>query len=64
MDDDTGVDRDYVAELTRWEDSGATWTVVARTRRGVTVALMRCDGGEEADRFTSSDPRLLRFVDR
>jgi hypothetical protein len=27
------------------------------------VALMRCDGGEEVDRFTSSDPRLLAFVD-
>ena len=56
-------DRDYVAELTRWQESGATWQVIARTRRGVTVALMRCDGGEEVDRFTSSDPRLLKFVD-
>ena len=56
-------DRDYVAELTRWQESGATWQVIARTRRGVTVALMRCDGGEEVDRFTSSDPRLLEFVD-
>jgi hypothetical protein len=57
-------DRDYVAELTRWQESGATWQVVARTRQGVTVALMRCDGGEEVDRFTSSDPRLLEFVDQ
>ena len=57
-------DRDYVAELTRWQESGATWQVIARTRRGVTVALMRCDGGEEVDRFTSSDPRLLKFVDQ
>ena len=56
-------DRDYVAELTRWQESGATWQVVARTRHGVTVALMRCDGGEEVDRFTSSDSRLLEFVD-
>jgi hypothetical protein len=62
MDDDTRGDRDYVAELTRWEDSGATWEVVARTRRGVTVALMRCDGSEEVDRFTSGDPDLLRFL--
>jgi hypothetical protein len=58
--DDAG--RDYVAELVRWTDSGATWQVVARTHRGVTVALMRCDGGEEADRFTSNDPQLLAFV--
>lgn len=56
-------ERDYVGELTRWVDSGATWQVVARTRRGVTIALMRCDGGEEADRFTSDDPGLLAFVD-
>lgn len=62
MDDSTGCERDYVAELTRWVDSGATWQVVAHTRRGVTVALMRCDGGEEADRFTSDDPKLLAFV--
>jgi hypothetical protein len=63
MGGDIGGDRDYVAELTRWEEAGATWAVVARSRRGVTVALLRCDGGEEVDRFTSSDPRLLAFVD-
>ena len=57
-------DRDRVAELVRWEDAGATWQVVARTRHGVTIALLRCDGGEEVDRFTSDDPRLLAYVDR
>lgn len=56
------ADRDFVAELRRWQDSGATWQVVARTGHGVTIALMRCDGGEEADRFTSDDPALLDFV--
>lgn len=56
-------DRDFVAELRRWEDSGAVWEVVARTNRGLTIALVRCDGGEEADRFTSDDPLLLRFVE-
>jgi hypothetical protein len=54
--------RDRVAELRRWEDAGATWQVVARNRHGVTVALLRCDGGEEVDRFTSDDPALLAFV--
>jgi hypothetical protein len=58
-----GVDRDRVAELVRWEDAGATWQVISRTARGVTIALMRCDGGEEVDRFTSDDPRLLAYVD-
>jgi hypothetical protein len=58
------ADRDYVAELVRWQDAGAIWDVLAHTSRGVTVALMRCDGGEEVDRFTSDDPRLLEFVQR
>ncbi len=28
----------------------------------VTIGLLRCDGGEEVDRFTSDDPRLLAFI--
>ena len=56
------TERDRVEELRRWQDSGAVWTVVSRTRDRVTVALLRCDGGEEIDRFISSDPDLLRFV--
>ncbi|KQY10085.1 hypothetical protein ASD37_07040 [Mycobacterium sp. Root135] len=55
-------DRDYVAEFIRWQDAGAIWDVVARTAQGVTIALLRCDGGEEVDRFTSDDERLLEFV--
>ena len=46
----------------RWQDAGAVWEVVAQTSTGVTVALLRCDGGEEVDRFTSGDERLLEFV--
>jgi hypothetical protein len=53
---------DRAAELQRWEDSGAVWEVIARKSGGVTVALLRCDGGEEVDRFTSDDPRLLAFI--
>ncbi|MDV3126626.1 hypothetical protein M1247_17020 [Mycobacterium sp. 21AC1] len=53
---------DRVADLQRWEDSGAHWQVLARTHQGLTVALLRCDGGEEVDRFTSADPRLLEFI--
>ena len=56
------VDRDLVAELRRWQDSGAVWQVVSRTHRNVTVALLRCDGGEEVDRISSDDPRLLAFI--
>jgi hypothetical protein len=56
------VNVDRVAELTRWQDSGAVWQIIARKADSVTVALMRCDGGEEMDRFTSDDPRLLSFI--
>ena len=53
---------DRAAELQRWQDSGAVWEVISRSGRGVTVTLLRCDGGEEVDRFTSDDPRLLAFI--
>jgi hypothetical protein len=61
-DPDTDTDRDPVAVLTRWQDSGATWQVVARSPATVTVALCRCDGGEEMERLTSGDPALLAFL--
>ncbi|WP_029106664.1 hypothetical protein [Mycobacterium sp. URHD0025] len=53
---------DRVADLQRWEDSGAHWRVLTRTTHSLTIALLRCDGGEEVDRFTSGDPRLIAFV--
>jgi hypothetical protein len=56
------MDSDRVAELRRWQDAGAVWSILARRDDRVTVALMRCDGGEEVDRFTSDDPRLLEFI--
>jgi prolyl-tRNA editing enzyme YbaK/EbsC (Cys-tRNA(Pro) deacylase) len=56
------MDVDRVAELQRWEESGAVWSLVSRTKDRVTIALLRCDGGEEVDRFTSDDPRLLEYV--
>jgi hypothetical protein len=53
---------DRVAELQRWQDAGAVWEVISRSGGRVTVALLRCDGGEEVDRFTSDDPRLVSFI--
>ena len=53
---------DRVAELQRWEDSGAVWEVISRKGDSVTIVLLRCDGGEEVDRFTPDDPRLLAFI--
>jgi hypothetical protein len=56
------VDIDRVAELQRWQDSGAVWEVISRAGTTMTIGLLRCDGGEEVDRFTSDDPRLLAFI--
>lgn len=56
------TDRDVVSELRRWQDSGALWRVVSRSRSGTTIALCTCDGGEEVSRITSNDPRLIEFL--
>jgi hypothetical protein len=53
---------DRAAEVRRWQDSGAVWEVLARSGGSVTIGLLRCDGGEEVDRFSSDDPRLLAFI--
>ncbi|MGW0658585.1 hypothetical protein [Streptodolium elevatio] len=52
-----------VAVLRRWEDAGGVWRVAARRGGSVTVALCRCDGGEEAERLTSADPDLVAYVE-
>ena len=51
-----------LARLHRWEDAGGTWRVLARRAEGVIVSLCRCDGGEEADRFSTGDPAVLAFL--
>ena len=53
---------DAVEVLQRWQDSGAHWMVLSRRNGVVTVGLYRCDGGEEVDRLTSADPRLVEFL--
>jgi hypothetical protein len=53
---------DRAAEVQRWQGSGAVWEVLARNGGSVTIGLLRCDGGEEVDRFSSDDPRLLAFI--
>ncbi len=59
---DRGPDADPVSTLTRWEEFGAVWRVIARTSGEVTVSLCRCDDGEEAHRVRSSDPALLSYI--
>ena len=56
------VGDDPVAVLRRWEHAGAHWAVIARHAGSITVGLYRCDGGEEVDRITSTDPRLDEFL--
>ena len=48
--------------LQRWQDFGATWRVVSRTSSAVTVALCRCDGGEEVERVSSADPEFIDWL--
>jgi uncharacterized protein len=48
--------------LRRWQNAGGVWRVLSQDHRAVTVALYRCDGGEEADRFVSDDPRVAQFL--
>ena len=43
---------------------GGTWQLAGRSDTTVTLALCRCDGGEEVDRFTSGEPSLLAYVDQ
>lgn len=51
-----------VEQLQRWETAGAVWRVIARNQSSATVGLFRCDGGEEVERITSSDPDLLEYL--
>lgn len=53
---------DHVADLLRWERSGAVWRVLDRSASGLTIGLFSCDGGEQMDQVTSHDPALLGYV--
>jgi uncharacterized protein len=53
---------DFVDVLRRWQDAGGVWRVLNQDQDSVTVGLYRCDGGEEADRFVTADPRLTQFL--
>ncbi len=59
-DDSTGAG--LVRALVRWHAAGAVWRVVDRQSEEVTVALLRCDGGEEVERLSSADPVWLAYL--
>jgi len=48
--------------IDRWELSGGTWQVVFAGEDHTTVELLRCDGGEVAERLTLVDPREVRWA--
>lgn len=53
---------DPVGLLNRWEGAGGTWRVIGWRGDSVTISLLQCDGGTEADRLTSADPGLARYL--
>lgn len=56
------VKESALENLQRWETAGGHWQVLSRSPSGLVVALLRCDGGEEAHRFTSPDPALAAYI--
>jgi hypothetical protein len=59
---DPAAEPDLIEVLNRWQQAGAVWRVVARSRSRATIALYRCDGGEEVERLTTAHPGTLRFL--
>jgi hypothetical protein len=53
---------ELIQALLRWHESGAVWRVLQQQPRLATVALLRCDAGEEVDRLTSDDPVWLEYL--
>lgn len=53
---------DTVAALERWVTSGGIWVVHSRTPTRLTLGLLTCDGGTEADRIVTSSPAVLEHV--
>ncbi|QDP98738.1 hypothetical protein FOE78_11000 [Microlunatus elymi] len=54
--------RSGLGRVRRWEDLGGIWRVLDRHPDQLTISLCRCDGGEEVERFSSSEPSLLGFI--
>lgn len=50
--------------ILRWERQGGAWEVVGAAGDKVTVALLRCDGGEEVERLTTAEDDVRRFLAR
>jgi hypothetical protein len=62
VSDDSGAGPELVSTLVRWQESGGVWRVLHRHPTTITVALLRCDAGEEVDRITSGRPEWLAYL--
>lgn len=63
MDDEDRTGEEPLAALRRWQESGAAWRVVTWDPTRATVALLRCDAGEEVDRLTSTDTAWVAYLE-
>lgn len=59
-----GEAEELIAAVERWERSGGVWRVLGRGPDGVTVSLLRCDGGEEVGQLVSARPAWIAFLER
>jgi hypothetical protein len=57
-----GVKESALDTLRRWETAGGHWEVLSRSPAGLIVALLRCDGGEEAHRIASAELALAAYI--
>ena len=62
MRDDSGAGPELVSTLVRWQESGGVWRVLHRHPTTITVALLRCDAGEEVDRISSGHRAWLTYL--
>lgn len=53
---------DELRVLQRWVDSGGILRVVGELGEAVTVAMLTCTAGEEADRLTTSNPQVREWL--
>lgn len=51
-----------IADLERWVTHGGTCRLVETDAAEAEVVLCRCDGGEEVERFRTSDVAVIDWV--
>ena len=62
MSEPESAAEDLVPALLRWQDFGGGWRLISLSAQEASVALRRCDGGEEVERLSSSHPATLAFL--